>query len=75
MEFERCLDAKEARRSSEPVAGGSSESCASGDIVCCPSVLLAMDAESLKAKDDGVGGLEFRRSRLNPGISIGEYGH
>ena len=74
VELERCLDAKEALRSSEPGAPpGSSEYSASGDVVCCPSPLLAMDAESLKAEDEGVGGLEFRRSRLNFGISIREY--
>lgn len=74
VELERCLDAKEALRSSEPAAPpGSSEYSASGDVVCCPSPLLTMDAESLKAEDEGVGGLEFRRSRLNFGISIREY--
>jgi len=76
-ELERCLEVKEALRSSEPVASGSSVSCASGDIVCCPSTLLVMDAGSstTKAGEDGVGGFEFRRSRLNPGISIREYEH
>ena len=71
VELERCFAANEALRSSEPGTGGNSEVCASGDIVCCPSILLVLDAVSLKAGDDGVGGLEFRRSRLNFGISIG----
>ena len=72
VELERCLAAKEALRSSEPAAGGKSESCVSGDIVCCPSAPLVLETESGKAEDDGVGGLEFRRSRANFGISIRE---